>query len=114
MRLGFRKRLVAVGLLLGIGMTQMSTAFSLDSNELAVNLGSLLAAEEFCELSYDQDAIAAFIDEHVDADDLGFPSTLRMMTEGSKYQLDSLTESEKTAHCRQITRAAKSHGFLKD
>lgn len=80
--------------------------------QLATNLGTVLASEEFCGLSYDQPAIESFIAEKVDADDLSFPSTLSMMTEGSEYQLKDLSKSSKTAHCAQISRLAKTYGFI--
>lgn len=40
-----------------------------------------------------------------------FPSTLQMMTEGSKIQLQEMGKSQLTAHCAQIKRLAKSYGF---
>ena len=93
-----------------------SHAFSkeISSFELANSLGSLLASEEYCGLSFDQDAISSFIDNNVDAKDLEFPSSLRAMTRVARDDLNSLNESEKTAHCRQITRLALSFEFLKE
>ena len=86
-------------------------ADDLQRMQLATDLGSILASEELCGLEYDQDAIGAFIDEHVSADDMGFPSLLQMMTEGSAFQQQQLSKSAKAAHCRQIERIARSYNF---
>lgn len=80
---------------------------------LANELGSVLASESLCGLSFDQGAISAFIEKRVAADDLSFASTLQMMTTGQEFQLKGMSTSSKTAHCTQIGRVAKSYGFLK-
>ena len=89
------------------------SAQSLDSVRIATNLGTLLAAEEFCGLSYDQEAIGNWIDENTDPADMGFSSTLNMMTGGSAFELEDMSESSKTAHCRSIERTARHFGFIK-
>jgi hypothetical protein len=106
-----RKRHILTGLLI-LSAPGLASAASLDSFTLATALGDVLASESFCGLSYDQDAIKKFIDEHVHPNDMQFPSTLRMMTDGSQMQNDSMSPSEKTAHCAQITRVARSYGFI--
>ena len=85
----------------------------MESMTLAHELGSVLASEAACGLTYDQDAIAAFIEKKVPADDMGFPSSLNMMTVGSEAQIADMSTSAKTAHCTQIRRIAKSNGFLR-
>lgn len=89
-----------------------TTAIAIDRDMLTLNLGAVLAAEKFCGFQYDQTAIQDFIDKNVDADNLGFPSELSAMTSGSKYNQESMSESEKTAHCHQISRIAKSYRFI--
>jgi len=86
---------------------------SLASGELALNLSSVLGAEEFCGLSYDQAAIQAFIEERVPADDMGFASSLALMTSGADFQQSMMSGSAKTAHCAAITRTARHYGFIK-
>lgn len=86
-------------------------AFAADSNQVAMALGDVLAAEQACGFAYDQAAIETFIDKNVDAADMEFSSTLNMMTAGSKFSLDQMSPSQKTAHCRQVGRVAKSYGF---
>lgn len=85
-----------------------------DSMTTAVSLGSVLASEEFCGLTYNQDAISTYIAKNVKDDDMQFPSTLQMMTEGQKFQLKEMSNSQVTAHCAQIKRLAKSYGFTTD
>lgn len=89
-------------------------AQSLESMDLASNLGTVLASEEFCGLSYEQDAIAAFIEQNVNASDMGFASILQLMTDGHAYSLKELSPSARTAHCTQIRRVAKSYGFISE
>ena len=87
-------------------------AQSLDSIRIATDLGTMLAAEEFCDLSYRQEAIRGWIDENTDPADMGVSSTLRMMTDGSAFMLGEMSESGKTAHCRSIERTARHLGFI--
>lgn len=80
--------------------------------QLANELGTVIASEEACGLTFDQAAIAAFIDERVPDDDMGFPSMLQTMIAGTEFQLRDMSESAKTAHCTQIRRVARRHGFV--
>lgn len=88
-------------------------AQDMDSMTLANELGSVLAGEEFCGLDYDQEAIAAFVEAEVDADDMSFPGMLKTMTDGHMFQQSGMSASAKTANCTQIARLAKSYGFTK-
>lgn len=80
--------------------------------QLAQNLGTLLAAEQYCELVYNQKAISNFIDENVSAEDLSFPGHLEGATTLSKFTLDQKSGSEKTAHCSQVERLATFYKFV--
>ncbi|CAN5187839.1 hypothetical protein BH10PSE8_BH10PSE8_10970 [soil metagenome] len=91
----------------------MAAAQDLKSMTLANELGSVLASEELCGLSFEQGAIAAFVEKRVRPDDLSFASTLKMMTSGNEVQLNGMSASSKTAHCTQIKRVASSYGFTK-
>jgi hypothetical protein len=91
-----------------------STAFAAkDSTQTAMELGSVLASEELCGLTYDQKEIENFIVDHIDENDMGFSSTLETMTMGSKFQFENLSTSQRTARCVQIRRVAKKFGFTK-
>lgn len=84
----------------------------LDRMTMATALGDMLGSEQACGFEYDQSAIEAYVDKHVPADDMNFSSMLSMMTDGAKFQIDDMTSSQKTAHCRQIGRVAKANGFI--
>lgn len=93
-----------------------NNAFAVDENEsatLALNLASVLAYEEPCQLSYDQPAIEAYIDAKVPDDDMGFSSSLRLFMGTVKADIEEMSASEKTAQCAQAKRVAKKYGFIK-
>lgn len=100
-------------LLLSALAASSATAQDFKSMQLAHELGSVLASEDACSLSYDQAAIAAFIEKRVRADDMAFSGQLSLQTSGIGYQLKNMSTSAKTAHCTQIGRVAKSYGFIK-
>ena len=81
--------------------------------DIAADLGSVIESEQACGLTYDRDAIERFITEHVKASDMSFPSTLDLMTVGTKVAIKSMSQSSLTAHCTQIRRIAKEYGFIK-
>ncbi|WP_100965552.1 signal recognition particle [Bosea sp. FBZP-16] len=106
--------LIKAGVLVAAALAaSVAAAQDMKAIALANELGSLLASEALCELSYDQAAIAAFVEKRVKPDDMSFTNNLRMMTGGQEIQLKSLTASGKTAHCTQIKRVAKSYGFTR-
>lgn len=93
--------------------TQQARSQSLETMQLATNLGTVIAAETYCGLSYDQSAVAGYIEKNVKPGDMSFPSTLQLMIEGAKFQHQSMSPSAKTAHCAQIERIALTYGFVK-
>lgn len=90
----------------------IAAAQDFDSMMKAQDLGSVLASETFCGLSYDQDAIGAWIDQNTDPADMGFAASLETMTMGAAYSLKDMSPSGKTAHCRSIARTAQHYGFI--
>jgi len=84
-----------------------------NSTQVALELGTVLAAEDFCGLSYDQEMIASYIEKNVAADDMGFPSTLQLLTAGKQSEHKNMSATAKAAHCTQIRRAAKANGFIR-
>jgi hypothetical protein len=79
---------------------------------LANELGSVLGAEKGCGLKFNQDAIKAFIEAKVKADDMKFPSLLSTMSQGAAWRLGEMSESEKTAYCAQVGRVARTFKFV--
>lgn len=94
-----------------LALPTVAGAQSMETMNVATSLGSILASEQKCGLSYSQPAIEAFIEKNVPADDMSFPSTLNMMTRGSEVQMRDMSPSALTAHCSQIKRVARSYGF---
>jgi len=95
-----------------LGTVASAHAVSLDSMTVAQALGDLMGSEKYCGLLFNQDAIKKFIDSRVRADDMEFSSMLTVMTTGSQYANERRSLSEKTAHCAQISRVARSYGFI--
>lgn len=103
-------------LVMSFVLTFIAPAFAwsdLDRMTAATALGNLLGSEQACDLVFDQTAVAAYIDKTVPADDMEFPPMLDMMTRGTEVQVGEMTQSRKTAHCRQVERAAKANGMIK-
>lgn len=99
----------------GLAATVVSTpSFSnMDTMIIANELGSILAAEDFCGLTFDVKAVEAYIEKAVPADDISFPSSLSIQTQGSKYMQQEYSGAQKAAHCAQVSRVARSFGFIK-
>jgi len=95
-----------------LGLPMQAAAQRMDSMQVASELGTLLASETYCGLSYDPSAIETYVDTHVDPTDMGFAGTLNMVVRGTQYQLEDQSPSAKTAHCRVIARTAKHYGFV--
>lgn len=101
-----------LAMLLSIVVVAPAAAWSdLERMTTANALGSVLGSEKACGLSYKQDAIERFIEKKVPASDMEFATNLTMMTTGNRVQVDEMSPSQKAAHCRQISRVAKSYGF---
>lgn len=84
-----------------------------NSNQVALELGTVLAAEDFCGLTYDHEMIASYIEKNVAADDMGFASILQLMTAGKQSEHKDMTATAKAAHCSQMRRVAKTNGFIR-
>ncbi|UNK36584.1 signal recognition particle [Shinella sp. H4-D48] len=82
-------------------------------SDVAHQLGNVIASEQPCGLSYNQDAIAKYIEDNVSDEAMGFASMLDLMTRGAAASIEELTNSGKTAHCAQTRRVAKRYGFIK-
>jgi hypothetical protein len=94
-----------------VGFAPVAPSAQLSFNT-ANDLGALLASEEPCGLAFDQDAIDQFIDEHVDASDMGFATQLSSMTRMAARDLEQHSDSHRRAHCRAMERSARHHGFI--
>jgi hypothetical protein len=111
MPLQWFKRLTCLVATLAVG--GITSVRAEDSMNIALELGTAIGSEAACGLTYDQRAIERFINEHVNASDMSFPSTLNMMTMGTKVQIEQMSKSSLTAHCTQVRRIAEKYGFTK-
>lgn len=94
-----------------------ATAAAMDDLEaitIAGSLGSVIAAENACGLTFDQSAISAYITETVPPDRMDFASLLQTQVLGQEAMLTDMTESGLTAHCTAITQSARHFGFIAD
>lgn len=102
-------------LILGLSLlfaTPAAQAQNFESMQKATELGTILAAEQLCGLSFNQDAVADWIDQNTDPSDMGFPGTLQMMVDGSTFQNSGMSGSALTAHCRSVERTSRHFGFI--
>jgi hypothetical protein len=83
------------------------------SSSVAVSLGEVLGAEDFCGLTYDQAAVKSFMDKNVRKDDADFASTLRMVTGWTKYRDGTMSVADKTDECSGIAQTARSFGLIR-
>lgn len=101
------------GLAALIALTNTAHSWSeLERYEVASNLGSVLGSEAACGISIKQDAVAGYIQQAVPADDMSFTSELNSTTDVMRYDLQAMSEAQKSAHCTQIRRVAQSYGFI--
>lgn len=108
------KRLFSAALVCLVLAPSQLAAQGFESMKTARELGQMLASEEVCGLTFSQPAIETFIDKKVKPDDMAFTGHLTLMTTGSKVQIEDMSQSARTAHCAQVRRAAKAHGFIEE
>lgn len=85
----------------------------LDVMSKGMSLGGIIGSEEYCGLTYDQDAISAWIDKNVPADEMSFQNYLSMGINSEAYDQPDRSASAKTAHCSSVKRTAAHYGFIK-
>ena len=88
-------------------------AQGLEGMRIASDLGTLLGSAELCGLNFDPAAVEAYVREHVPPEDMSFPSTLRMMTDGTRAQNQELDGASKSAHCAAVRQSALHFGLIK-
>lgn len=105
-------RLIIISFVLMLVPLSALAGYDRSSWELAEQLGRILGSEDFCGLTFDQNAIAEFIRKNVKEDDTEFANSLNMTTQNAARETKDMTSSQKTALCVQITRTAKSFSFI--
>lgn len=79
---------------------------------IAIDLGSVIGSEAFCELAFDQEQIASFVSERIEASNMEFAGNLIRQTRYWERQVSQMSVSSKSAHCTQTERVARSYGFI--
>jgi hypothetical protein len=79
-----------------------------------LQLGMVLGSETACGLTYDQDAIEAFINKQpIGENDPQFVSDLAIMSRAASRDIEEMSKGVLAAHCTQTRRVAKQNGFIK-
>lgn len=99
------------------GAALSCNAFTASARDIATmdlknGLGEVLAAEEVCSFTLDQDAIKAFIEKKVPSDDMEFADDVDTHASGVKSDMADVSASRKQAFCVQEERVAKRYGFI--
>lgn len=114
MRIGL---FAAAIVLSGICITQASAQMSeKERNQFLRDMANIVAAESFCHLSYDNQAISDYIASKIPATDMSFGNDLRHEVYFTKNALqETLKEgSARTMYCTAEIRAAHQLGFIKN
>ena len=90
-----------------------ASAYDADSAHTAKYLGTIVGSEKLCGLTFDPAALAAFVAQHIAADDIEFASNLQSETLELRVLDRDITSGEKIARCAQVKRNAEHFGFLK-
>jgi hypothetical protein len=78
----------------------------------AEQLGNLLGSETACALTFDKNAVRAFIEKNVPADDFDFTRTLNTHVSLAEYRAKEMGSTQLAAHCFQVKRNAEALGLL--
>lgn len=84
-----------------------------NSSMIAFDLGDVIGSEKACGLSFDQEAIARFVETKVPSSDLRFTDRMGKSARIMESRIDKFGSSQKTAHCVQVRRIAETYGFVK-
>lgn len=102
---------IKCGVIAIAALVTLSSIACADSYTVAKQLGSVLAAEKFCEMTFNTDAISTFITNKVAADDMDFTSNIDLVIFGAKDDQEKMGTTQKIVHCTQMKRVAKHLNF---
>jgi hypothetical protein len=85
-----------------------------NSQQAAETLGSIIAAEHFCGLRYDEDVLNNWVDDRVHYSDSGFYTVLHQVVDYHEQQQNQMPSATRSSHCRTILEMANYYGFLED
>lgn len=108
---------IAAIVLSGICITQASAQMSeKERNQFLRDMANIVAAESFCNLSYDNQAISDYIASKIPATDMSFGNDFRRETYNAKMLLQETAkeQSARTIYCTAEIRVAYQLGFIKN
>jgi len=87
-----------------------------ERNQFLRDMANIVAAESFCHLSYDNQAVSDYIAAKIPTADMAFGNDLRREVYNTKMALqETLKEdSARTMYCTAEIRAAHQLGFIKN
>jgi hypothetical protein len=99
--------------------SDMDTSLKIQTIEM--QLGDILGSKAACGVEYDDDAVEAFMIKTVkgplakcmDESDGTFANMVGIYTDLAKTTVEQMSKPLLAAHCVQIRRVAKQHGFTK-
>jgi hypothetical protein len=83
------------------------------AQKVALDLAGILGSEAACGLVIKPDAVKAYIADRVDPAAIDFATELRVLSQGTAYNIDQLSPVALVAHCEAVTRTAEHYGLLK-
>ena len=86
---------------------------SLEFQRFTKDLATVLAGENFCNISYDQSKVIEFINKSAPPTELQFTRNLSTQISLAEGSQKGMSETIKLAHWNQIMNAAREIGFLK-
>jgi hypothetical protein len=103
-----KTKLAALALLL-----MSSGAASADDWDIKVQLGTVLGSDKACGLVFNQDAIQAYIVDHIKDIDPMFTSSLTDYIEATRSTtIPEMSKGVLDAHCVLVRKFAEQHGFI--
>lgn len=107
------KNILKLGIIIScLATTALAKQTEIEIMVLADSFGKLLAAEDYCELVYDQDAIDIYLEKNVDADNMEFSGYVDNEVWMANEIFKDHSKSQKRAFCSQMKRVAKHHKFI--
>lgn len=106
----FAGKAIGVSILITVLWSAVASAGS--TTETAEQLGNLLGSETACGLTFDKDAVRAYIEKNVPASDLDFTRNLNTDVRLAEYRAKKMGSTQQAAHCFQVKRNAEALGLL--
>jgi hypothetical protein len=103
-----------VGLIVPACAATLYQSPAFGEGQLTEALAAILSSEQYCGLSYSQDAIQAFISKNIAPSDTRFLSDLEFDRRTEEIQHEKFGPSERTAYCTHVKQMAEYFGFLKN